>query len=311
MIKVLFVSSGRLGKISPLIENQGRSLISQGVGIEYFLLKTGFLGYFLSIFKLRKYLKANKFDIVHAHYSLSAFIATFSGARPLVVSLLGSDAFKGALFSMVTRFFNKNVWTTTIVKTKEMQERLCLSHCFIIPNGVDIERFYPMSKNLARERIGFESGKKLVVFVADPNRQEKNFKLANEVIKLSSQKMGEPIELLAVFNMSNEMIPYYINAADVLLLTSKREGSVNVIKEAMACNKPIVSTRVGDVEKNLEGVWGCFVCDQNPQELSLALVEALGIEESDGRPRIIALGLSSEIAAKEIIKIYEKALSSE
>ena len=92
-MRVLFVSSGNSVKgISPIIKNQGDSLVDMGVDLTYFTIKgKGFKGYSNSVFKLKKVLNKNEYDIIHAHYSLSAIVASFAGAKPLVVSLMGSD----------------------------------------------------------------------------------------------------------------------------------------------------------------------------------------------------------------------------
>ena len=93
MMKILFISSGNSSQgISPIIHNQGESLKKNGVILEYLTIKgKGLIGYLKSIPMIRKHIKKNKYDIVHAHYSFSAFAASFAGASPLIVSLMGSD----------------------------------------------------------------------------------------------------------------------------------------------------------------------------------------------------------------------------
>ena len=65
-------------------------------------------------------------------------------------------------------------------------------------------------------------------------------------------------------------------AADCLLLTSKREGSPQVIKEAMACGCPIVSVDVGDVAERIEGIEGCYVANtRDPHEIASLVEQAV------------------------------------
>lgn len=305
-MKVLFVSSGRKGGVSPLIKNQGDSLIDAGIEIHYLLIKSGIKNYLNSIFQIRNIFKNNNFDLIHAHYSLSGFAASIGGKYPVVVSLLGSDAYKPFLLRWLTRMFSYYRWDKTIVKTSRMLDELNLKNAEVIPNGVDIERFKPLSKDTSRKKINFITTKKILVFASDPNRKEKNYKLAIDTVKYLNRN---DIELIPVFDVPNSEMPYYLNASDVLILTSKYEGSVNVVKEAMACNVPVVSTDVGDVKQNTYGLNGCFVCESNPASLADGLIKALStVNGTDNRERIIGLGLDSVSIAKKIINIYNQIL---
>src|SRR4030042_4531165 len=106
------------------------------------------------------------------------------------------------------------------------------------------------------------------------------------------------------------MIIHYLNAADVLLLTSFHEGSPNVIKEAMACNCPVVSTDVGDVRWVVGNTSGYYISSFDPGELAekikLAIVFREKHRQTNGRDRISELGLDSETVAKKIIDVYKK-----
>lgn len=306
-MKVLFVSSGRYGKINPLVENQARSLTSAGLEIEFFLVESGITGHWHSIRNLKQKLRVHKYDIIHAHYSFSAFVATLACAKPLVVSLLGSDASKNVLLRSITTYLSNRLWAVTIVKTLDMKQKLNLKHAFVIPNGVDIDRFAPIPKKDARFQIGYGFDRKLVVFVANPKRKEKNYKLAIDSIRKANRRSGYEIELMTIYNTPNNDVPYFLNAADVLLLTSKREGSVNVVKEAMACNTPVVSTDVGDVSKNTSDVAGCYVVKGNSDFLADAIIKAIDDDNSAGRERIIELELDSKNVANRILNIYEQA----
>jgi glycosyltransferase involved in cell wall biosynthesis len=304
-MRVLFVSSGNKGYLKVLVSNQASSLRSQGVAVEHFLIRgRGLLGYLGNVPRLRKDVKSGNYDIVHAHYSLSGFIAAMAGCKNLVVSLMGSDAYQGSFMRFAERLCYACFWKKTIVKTQEMKALLKMPKAHVIPNGVDLEEFFPMPKTVARKQINYHTNNKLILFVADPLRPEKNFKLAQQAVQSLNRC---DIELMPVFNVTPPAIPFYMNAADVLLLTSEYEGSVNVIKEAMACNLSIVSTDVGDVKRNISGVTGCYICEKNPFALAEGLAEAIKVESnSNGREKLISLKLDSESIAKEIFAIYEQ-----
>ena len=122
-MKVLFVSSGNAKDgISPIVRNQRQSLINQGIHVDFFTIKgKGFWSYFRHIFILRKYLKTNKFDIIHSHYSYSSYVAALAGARPLVVSLMGSDV-------LSDRFSSLFIYFTSIFGHERLSNpRICIN----------------------------------------------------------------------------------------------------------------------------------------------------------------------------------------
>lgn len=306
-MRVLFVSSGnsKFG-ISPIVKNQGESLKNNGIDIEYFTIKGKvFKGYPGSIPKLKKYLKSHKFDLVHAHYSLSAFVATLAGAETIIVSLMGSDIQAGWPWKSIIRFFHKSRWKATILKSERMRKTIGISDAFIIPNGVDFQKFKFIEKNIACNKVNFNK-KKHLIFVCNPNKRVKNFKLAAKAYGLLN---SEDIELNVVSGMGYELIPYYMYAADVLILTSLSEGSPNVIKEAMACNLPIVSTDVGDVKEIITNTDGCYIASYNPKDVAEKIKKALNFgKRTTGRDNIQHLEINT--IAKRIIKIYEQVINA-
>jgi teichuronic acid biosynthesis glycosyltransferase TuaC len=122
--------------------------------------------------------------------------------------------------------------------------------------------------------------------------------------------------ILHVINcVSIDELKYFYSAADLLLLTSFHEGSPNVIKEAMACNCPIVSTNVGDVPEVIGKTEGCFLASFDPidvaEKMRFALEFAQTKGRTNGRQRIIELGLDSETVSAKIIEVYNKVLNIE
>lgn len=306
-MKVLFVCSGnsQFG-ISPIVKTQGESLRKNGVELDYFPIKgKGFKGYIKSIPKLKRFLKSHKYDIVHAHYSLSAIVASLANAKPLVVSLMGSDVQAKIFWRLITKLFNQIYWKEIIVKTDRMKKQIGTADALVIPNGVDFDTFKPIDKHTAKKRVGFNN-KQHIIFVANPQREEKNYQLAKEAFDLLNDKN---IELNILSDVEHNLMPYYMNAADVLLLTSLWEGSPNVIKEAMACNLPIVSTDVGDVKAAICNTEGCYIASFDPEDVAGKIKMALGFgKRTNGRERIIKLGFDSDTIAKRIINVYKEVL---
>lgn len=319
-MKVLFVSSGNKsgGKPTNLILAQGESLLRAGVDLDYFtLMGRGFFGYLSNYKKLRDYLQTNSYDVIHAHYIYSGIIAWMAKKdHKLIVSLMGSDIISNKnklynwdLLSFTTRFITK-IWARyffdfTIVKSKEMGDALIGKTKYdVIPNGVDFDVFHPVDMKNAREALGLNQSDKIVLFAADPCRPEKNFKLAESAINI----LKSNIKLLVVHNISQRELNNYYNAADLILLTSLYEGSPNVIKEALACNRVIVSTDVGDVHDNFKNVDGCFITSFNIEDITDKIKFALKVKNSGSRT--VISHLDNKIIAKKIINYYEQLLIS-
>lgn len=320
-MKILFVASGNHGAPSPVVQNQGDALVSEGVKVDYFLIKgKGIKGYLKNVKPLRKYLKEHKYDAVHAHYSLSAFVASLAGAKPLVVSLMGSDVKAAGWYKFIIRLFAKfGGGKSIIVKSNDMYRSLGIKRAIIIPNGVNMERFKPMDKAECLKRLGWKmpndqspmTNDKFVhiLFPASASRPEKDYALAEAAVQMTNDQLhmtNTRVILHAFENTPNAETPYWYNAADVVLMTSKWEGSPNAIKEAMACSRPIVATNVGDSAERTSGVDGCFVAQsRDPQELAELLKSALTYSSTKGRERIIADGLDAHDVNKRLIALYK------
>ena len=301
-MKVLFISSGNAKDgISPIIKNQGDSLINEGVDVQYFTIKgKGFISYLKHIRILYKHLKENKYDLHHAHYSLSAFVATLTGCKPLVVSLMGSEINSGLIIKNMIRLFANLRWDAVIVKSLSMKRRLRISKAKIIPNGVDLNVVKPSVSQ------SDDSSQKTVLFASDPAKYVKNYQLAEEAVSMVG---NYHVKLKVVHSVTHGDVIKSLNNADVLLLTSFWEGSPNIVKEAMACNCPVVATNVGDIEWLFENEPGHFISSFEPEDVAEKLTLALKFSDTykrtNGRKRVAELGLDSVTVAKKIISVYK------
>ena len=142
-MKILFVCSGnKTTGISPILKNQALSLESVGAEVSYYIIiGRGFSGYIKNIYYLRQFLKKNKYDVVHAHYSLSAYVATLAGSHPLIVSLMGSDVRVKQLFKMAQNIFMNLFWELVIVKSEDMKKSISHKYIKVLPNGVNLSTF--------------------------------------------------------------------------------------------------------------------------------------------------------------------------
>jgi glycosyltransferase involved in cell wall biosynthesis len=317
-MKVLFVSSGNsINSINPIISNQGRALVSTGiVNIEYFTIKgKGIIGYLRNLKLLRKRIKNGNYNIIHAHYALSAYLASFAGAYPLVVSLMGSDVIARRINRLIIRLFSGIFnWSLLIVKSDNMKQILGYKKATVIPNGVDCERFKSEDRDRCKLELGWATNSLQILFAANPDRKEKNFSLLHEAIKLIDLEK-QKVELHFLKDIPNSETPKWYNAADIVVLTSNWEGSPNVIKEAMACDRPVVSTRVGDVEWLFGDEPGYFIADFDQVDCARQLVNAINFAKevgiTNGRQRIMALGLSTNIISERIASFYQSIIDND
>jgi glycosyltransferase involved in cell wall biosynthesis len=172
----------------------------------------------------------------------------------------------------------------------------------IIPSGVNMEIFFPVDKKYAREQLGLPIPDKLVLFSGSFCNKVKNFPLADSAVKLLPG-----VRFLELEGYNRHQVNLMLNACDTALLTSFHEGSPQFIKEALACNRPIVSTDVGDVKTLIGSIDGCFIIKANKWDISEKLKLAMEFESTlNGRQRIIELGLELETITKKIIDIYKK-----
>jgi glycosyltransferase involved in cell wall biosynthesis len=318
-MKILFVYSnnGNLG--SSIVLSQARSLKEMNIDLDYYPIDNkGFFGYIKHILILRSYLRNSRFSIIHAHYGLCGLVALFSRKREkIIVSFMGDDLLGSTgnhcevtLFSkiliMINTYFSRWFYDISIVKSQEMLKVLKNNKkAIVLPNGVDLEIFKPVEKTLAMQKANFVEDKFNIIFVADDGRKEKNFPLAMNAVRLIKNYASK---LHVLKNVPVNDLSYYYSAADVLIMTSFHEGSPNVIKEAMACNCPIVSTDVGDISYVIGNTEGCYITSFDPIDISNKIILAMEFSRdhirTKGREQLFQLGLRRENIATEIIRIY-------
>jgi glycosyltransferase involved in cell wall biosynthesis len=243
------------------------------------------------------------YDLIHANYGLTAPFAVMQPRLPVVLSLWGTDL--GGELGWVSKLC-ATACDATIVMSEGMKRELG-QECHIIPHGVDFDQFEPVARSDAIDRLEWDPDAKHVLFPYKAEREVKNYPRAERIVDAVRADVSQPVRLQTARDVPHERMPTYMNAADCLLLTSDREGSPNVVKEAMACNLPVVSVDVGDVRERLEGVTPSDVC-RTERELRLALSSILtGGDRSNGRER--AERISAEWMAARIHDVYRDVVA--
>jgi teichuronic acid biosynthesis glycosyltransferase TuaC len=302
------------------VEVQVKALRRAGVACDVLVAqgRRGLSAYGQLAWVVRRLARSRKYDIIHAHYGLTAFAAGIQRLCPLVVTFHGSDlmgptdrAARKAGRARMERLLSRAVArraNATIAVSASLAEHLPVSDVRVIPVGIDETVFQPCERNVARARLGLDPRRRYVLFAANPERAVKRFWLAQQAVAEVRRSLPDT-ELLVLHGQDLSAVPVWMNAADVLLITSAFEGGPLVHKEAMACNLPVVSVKVGDVKARLRGVQNSFVVADTKEALAAGLYKVLrSPERSDGRARIA--DLTATAVADRIATLYEDVLGA-
>lgn len=305
-MKVLIVANNKPGQFSPFVSEQVEYLKRLGVEFDFFGVGgKGVYGYLSNLPPLRKKIQEFQPDLLHAHYGLSGMLANLQRAVPVVTTYHGSDIHSRGLnlsVSKITaRYSAYNIFVTPWLL--ELAGYKGDNKC-VIPCGVDTTTFTPIERAEARKQLGWNENEHIVLFAGAFENEVKNSPLAKEAVSLVPDA-----KLVELRGYTRKQVNLLINAANCLLMTSHREGSPVVIKEAMACGTPIVSVDVGDVKDVVSGVNGCFVSTYDANDVATKIQQALLFKgKTNGPQSIVDKGLSNDIVVNRIYEIYQKVI---
>ena len=291
--------------------------IGVDVRIAFFDSRSSPIGILRNGWRIRSAIKSFRPDIVHVHYgTVTGFATALATNLPLVITFHGSDlkpevgltrfrAYLGVLLSQITTLRASRI----ICVSSELKERLWWRDgvVTILPVGVNLDLFQLQDRGQARRMLGWDLSEPAVLFNAGKAPATKGLDIAKAAI---AQFRPGAIRL-EIMNgeVPPERVPLLMSAVDCLLVTSRSEGSPGVVKEALACNLPVVSVDVGDVAERLKGVYPSCIVERDPGEIAKAMasVLALGVR-SNGREHVAHIS-EAEIA-KKICSIYNSIVDS-
>jgi teichuronic acid biosynthesis glycosyltransferase TuaC len=261
-------------------------------------------------------------DLVHVLYGgVMADIVTRSVVdRPLVVSFQGTDLLGGPGRNILDRLSRRfgvrgsrraaRRAAGIIVVSETLRHALPRGidpeRVYVLSNGLGLSLFRPLDRAECRAQLGWAPERKHVLFPAPPGRPEKRFPLAQAAVELV-RAAGTAADLHALEGVPHDEVPVWINAADVVVLTSTHEGSPNVVKEALACDVALVSVDVGDVRERLTGVSGCFIAEATAADLAEKIGRAFSYgDRVKGRGTVEDFSL--ERVAERLLALYERVL---
>ncbi|MGH2834774.1 MAG: glycosyltransferase [Solirubrobacteraceae bacterium] len=230
----------------------------------------------------RRYLR-ERFDLVHAHFGLTAWPALAVKARARAVTLHGTDLAhpRTRLLTRAALPLMDLVATASEPLIEQIPGARARSRALALPCGVDTDRFKPIAQEQARGELELPPDAQLLLFPADPARGEKRHDRAQAL----AQRVGA--QLLALGGVPPERVPLYMNAANAVIVPSEREGFGLAVLEALACNVPVLATPVGIHPQALDGLAGtlCTTFELNEWAEALAPHLAVGDRRIDGRTR--------------------------
>lgn len=299
-MKVLIVCSKNSGRIAPFISDQVEALQKVGLNCEYFTVEgKGIKGYLLNLLPLWRKIKAYRPDIVHAHYGLSGVLANLQRRVPVVTTYHGSDINNPKVRRFSRIAIRLSAWNI-FVSQKNIQLSGVKKRFSLIPCGVDTNVFKSMDKAMCRQKYDFGPYEKLILFAGAFDNQVKNPELAiSAVAKISDAR------LLELKGYDRAQVAELMNAVDVCLMTSHTEGSPQFVKEALACNCPVVSVNVGDVEELLQGVENCRIVERKADEIAKELIQLLVSSNLPSSPKATFKFDNKNVIA-EIQKVYKQ-----
>ncbi len=310
-----------IAKVLREAESQESRAKSEPSAVDYFLVKGN---YIKAVGALKAKIREFKPDIVHAHYGLSAITAELQGLVPVVTTFHNGETHNWHvnLLSSLMSLRAKHV----IYVAQHIHDMVYFKakHYSIIPCGVSLDDCFLMDKAEARKQLGWSDDTKYILFGGAFSNERKNYALLRDAIaKINEQSPitnnQSPIECVEMKNLTRSQCVLRMNACDLFALPTKNEGSPQALKEAMACNCPIVATDVADIKHLLGGLPGHYLLpnkkgnaawwvgdEHSVEELAELIRQALAFNgRTKGRERIIELGYTNELVAKKIIEIYE------
>lgn len=307
-MRILLVARYKQGfqdHIMPFVSEQGDAIRALGHEVGVFLVEgKGLLSYFMSRKQLLDKIKAFNPDVIHAHYGLSGITAVLQNKVPVVTTFHNGETlgfwqnFLSSIFSLRASYMiyvAQHIYEKVYFKRKKNYS--------ILPCGVNLDECTITDHEQARLELGFDADKKYILFGGAFENLRKNYPLLQKGIELLQRN---DIVTMEMKGLSRAEVSKLLCACDLFALPTKSEGSPQALKEAMACNCPIMATDVADIKHLLGNVEGHYICTFEPKNVAETLAKALEFNQrTKGRERIVELGLENCQIAQRLVDIYK------
>jgi len=251
--------------------------------------------------------RGGRFDVVHAHFGLTAWPALGVAARVHALTVHGTDVRhpRTRLATAAVLPMIDILAAASPALASELPGHAARARALALPCGVDVERFRPLSRASARAELGLEPAAPYLLFGSDPERAEKRHDLAVALAEACGAG------LLSLGGIDPEQVPLWVNAANAVVVPSDREGFGLAVLEALACDVPVVATPVGVHREALEGVSGTLCAPFEIERWQAALSPALHDGDHRIRGRSSAERYSAGAMAARVADAWRAALAAD
>jgi len=263
-----------------------------GVDIEVFAFPPR--GYARAARDLRHRYRRERFDVVHAHFGLTAWPALAVRHATRVVTLHGTDLRHPRSRRITSAVLPRYDLVAAVSPelAREVPGAGTRRRVAVLPCGVDLDRFVAIDRAAARERLGLDPAGRYVLFPADPARPAKRPDRARELADAAGA------QLLALGRVHPFEVPYWVNAANAVLVPSDHEGFGLAALEALACDVPVLATPVGNHPTALDGIDGALCAPYDKDAWSAALQPHLDAAD----PRVEGRGRAELWSARRMAR---------
>ena len=263
-----------------------------GVDVEVFAFPPR--GYARAARDLRRRYRRERFDVVHAHFGLTAWPALAVRHATRVVTLHGTDLRHPRSRRITSAVLPRYDLVAAVSPelAREVPGAGTRRRVAVLPCGVDLDRFVAIDRAAARERLGLDPAGRYVLFPADPARPAKRPDRARELADAAGA------QLLALGRVHPFEVPYWVNAANAVLVPSDHEGFGLAALEALACDVPVLATPVGNHPTALDGIDGALCAPYDKDAWSAALQPHLDAAD----PRVEGRGRAELWSARRMAR---------
>ncbi|HKW15054.1 MAG TPA: glycosyltransferase family 4 protein [Candidatus Krumholzibacteria bacterium] len=305
------------------VRDEADALREAGVDVDVYFVngRANKLNYFGMPAGFFERIRRTPYDVVHVHHSFCGLVATMQKKIPVVwtfhegeisgdtADALREQPIKHIAYSKKMKRYVAQKVDAVVVVAEHLREPLGRADALWLPAGINWKRFAPMDSGEAKRQLGLSLEKRYVLFPAAPARVEKRYDLARSGFErfLESTPAAHDLELIALDNVPHERVPLYMNASEVVLMTSAFEASPVTVREALACNVPVICTDVGDARVVMKGIAGCHIVAAEPKAIATALRDTLnGPRRVESRERMHAYALDT--VAQKLIALYGEVI---